>query len=92
MPRFYAVPSERAARRRFYALMGAARKAPTQAQRVALFKRAEALRKGLDGAPVGRAGLGQVEGEAGMGEERSTKVETPRSASGRRKTPRSATN
>lgn len=60
---------------RFYALLALARKVPTMAQRFALLKQAEALRKGPS----------QV--ERGRGKACSTTGEAPRKASGRGKTP-----
>lgn len=68
-------PPRGKAARRFYALLALARKAPTMAQRFALLKQAEALRKGP----------GQV--EWGRGTVCSTTDEAPRKASGRGKTP-----
>ena len=54
-------PPRGKAARRFYALLALARKAPTMAQRFALFKQAEALRKGPIGAlPSARSSGGGV--------------------------------
>lgn len=87
MPRYFLPPKDKARRIRYYALLGAARKAPMIAQRVALLKRAEALRIAIDAGPVDHA----AEGEAGMPDSCSTTTHTPRSASGRRKAPRDGT-
>lgn len=76
-PRRRVPPRDKTARRRYYALMGAARRASTLAQHLHLLQLARGLMVWVEVDPA----------EAGMRSMRSTIADAPPGASGRRKRP-----